>query len=547
MLTAIPDLLLESRFNGKIIDTKSGHSGRVYIVDHGENVHPRKVAYKSFKLTEEFTDEQKGFFIDECALWFAIKNPYIIVPFYAEIISGVPFLCMPCCDGDLKSIMKGPKLEEVSALVLSCRLIKAVIEMRKSGIIQHQDLNPPNVLVQDLTVNFPDHPKDFMLNFDLKISDFGIANLREKLGPTMGGAGGKFPFKAPEQYEVHRYENYEPDVFALGVMIYMLLNGKHPNGLINEIALKSSTRSSHFKKWINAGTEIELENQAIANVLNQALNKDPSKRVKPEDMLTVFMAELHAKSDYAYQYLAHRFGYQDATHQYEARKSSLHNLFSTAALPGRREDILEQFVALLKEQLANIDDPAAAIYYGQILNYAASLLKKTDGARREIIEHAENLLRLLPLYGTDMTASLQYPSFTYEGLPVMNTPKIRDYEVAATYASLAISILDKFSDPDETRSIFEVANAPLMWSLYYYHYASQLRHKEIEKSINYLERAKAYCPQEGVFDYMMNLWIGNYVVLAEIENQPLERITEYKERAEKAIKSARALAPGWYD
>lgn len=547
MLTAIPDPILESHFNGKIIDTKSGHSGQVYIVDHGENVYPRKVAYKSFKLTEEFTDEQKGFFIDECALWFAIKNPYIIVPFYAEIISNVPFLCMPCCDGDLKSIMVGPKLEEVSALALSCRLIKAVIEMRKSGIVQHQDLNPPNVLVQDLTVNFPDHPKDFMLNYDLKISDFGIANLREKLGPTMGGAGGKFPFKAPEQYEVHRYENYDPDVFALGVMLYMLLKGEHPNGLTNEKALKSSTRSSNFKNWVDAGTEIKFENQPIADVLNQALNRDPSKRAKPEDILTVFLAELQVKSDYAYQYLAYRFGYQDATHQYEARTSTLHNLSSTAALPGRREGILEQFVAMLKEQLLKIDGPAAAIYYGKILNYAASLLKKTDGSRREIIEHAKNLLQLLPLYGTDMTVSLQYPPFTYEGLPVMNTPKIRDYEVTASYASLAISILDKFSDPVDTGSIFEVMNDPLMWSLYYYHYASQLRHKEIEKSINCLERAKAYCPLEGVFDYMMNLWIGHYVVRAEVENQALERISEYEELAEKAIKSARALAPGWYD
>lgn len=38
--------ILEFEFKGKIIDILEGNSGKVFILDKGENVHPRFIAYK---------------------------------------------------------------------------------------------------------------------------------------------------------------------------------------------------------------------------------------------------------------------------------------------------------------------------------------------------------------------------------------------------------------------------------------------------------------------------------------------------------------------
>lgn len=49
MASNLNDLSLHLK--GKIICKRSGNSGTVYIVDHGENIYPRYLAYKTIKGT----------------------------------------------------------------------------------------------------------------------------------------------------------------------------------------------------------------------------------------------------------------------------------------------------------------------------------------------------------------------------------------------------------------------------------------------------------------------------------------------------------------
>lgn len=53
--------ILQHSIKGKIVEEKQGASGVIYIVEHGENTSPRKIAYKSVRV-DKLTSEKKSIF-----------------------------------------------------------------------------------------------------------------------------------------------------------------------------------------------------------------------------------------------------------------------------------------------------------------------------------------------------------------------------------------------------------------------------------------------------------------------------------------------------
>ena len=91
-----------------------------------------------------------------------------------------------------------------------------------ANLIVHRDLKPSNVLVR----------KDG----DVKLLDFGIAKLIEaessaeqQTAFTIGGIALTPEYAAPEQLKGQAI-TVSTDVYALGVLLYLLLTGRHPTG-----------------------------------------------------------------------------------------------------------------------------------------------------------------------------------------------------------------------------------------------------------------------------------------------------------------------------
>ena len=91
-----------------------------------------------------------------------------------------------------------------------------------ANLIVHRDLKPSNVLVR----------KDG----DVKLLDFGIAKLIEaennpeqQTAFTIGGTALTPEYAAPEQLKGEAI-TVSTDVYALGVLLYLLLTGRHPAG-----------------------------------------------------------------------------------------------------------------------------------------------------------------------------------------------------------------------------------------------------------------------------------------------------------------------------
>jgi serine/threonine protein kinase/Flp pilus assembly protein TadD len=111
------------------------------------------------------------------------------------------------------------KLSYVEAVLwLGSRLADGLAHAHEHGIL-HRDLKPANVLLTD-----DGQPMllDFNLSHDTKLSS----------SATAAQAGGTLPFMAPEQLQAYQAQtcslNYTSDLYALGVILFELLTGRHP-------------------------------------------------------------------------------------------------------------------------------------------------------------------------------------------------------------------------------------------------------------------------------------------------------------------------------
>jgi serine/threonine-protein kinase len=157
----------------------------------------------------------------------------------------------------------------------TCRGLHAAHELRESdgvlvGLV-HRDVSPQNVLVTYDGV--------------VKVVDFGVAKATARLD-TQTEAGqlkGKIAYMSPEQLRGEKIDR-RTDVFAMGILLYMMTTGKHPfrgDDQAQTIARISSDEPAILPSVLVPGYPPGLE----ACVM-QALAKDSAKRYpSANDML----------------------------------------------------------------------------------------------------------------------------------------------------------------------------------------------------------------------------------------------------------------------
>lgn len=518
--------ILGNSIKGKIVEEKQGASGVIYIVEHGENTSPRKIAYKSVRV-DKLNSEKKAHFLDECNLWFKISNNYLVKPFYSKIIDNLPFICMPYYKLDLKTFMLEKEFTEIEALVITIQLSKALWEMQKEEVDFHQDFNPPNVLIDDLSQSFPDYSTDNCINYSVKISDFGIANLIKRIGPTKGGGGGKFPFKAPEQYYPKKDDSYNPDIFALGIMIYMLFTNKHPNGLSKAKALNPNTSSSKFSKWAFNTKVITLNNKTIEQLINQALQLNPSDRPTAESFYNILMGELEKLDKKTYDNLKLRLDYFDHLNKFDTLSKDINTLNKLSNLPNNSETIYNQVNQIVSTLLGNINTEKELIKLSEYYKLLVSLANYINEAN-DLIEYSKELIILLSKWHSKIKVHHKYPENKFENHIICETPDIRDIEIVSEYMSVIYNFLSKYIKIQEIENLFKKSNDDIFYSIFLYSQASLIRHSDIHICISLLSEAKKLNPTEPLFDYMKYLWIQNSLILNKDEELEIIKTHTYQ-------------------
>jgi eukaryotic-like serine/threonine-protein kinase len=150
-----------------------------------------------------------------------LNSPYVVRTIaYGEIPStSTPWMAMEFAPGrelsDLISNTPDLPLEARKSLLI--QLLEALSTAHQSNIV-HRDLKPENILVDGQ----PPAP------LQLKVLDFGIAkNLSSLTGMVTNSGLGTPLWTAPEQAK----DNYQPkpqdDLWALGLITFYVLTGKH--------------------------------------------------------------------------------------------------------------------------------------------------------------------------------------------------------------------------------------------------------------------------------------------------------------------------------
>lgn len=281
----IPKSVLNLAFQGKIINEFSGNSGKVYLVENNAAV-PKYIAYKSCK---ELSENSLDVFKEEVLKWNSINSRYTVPIYYVHLICGEYYACMRACDGSLEDFLK-EKISEVAAFNYSLQIIKGLMDLNSSSIKHHQDFNPQNILFEDLSrkfVGFPPDHIDSSHRYRMMLSDFAMSNYYLK-DNVAGKSGGKFPFKAPEQYKESEITDFYPDRFSLGVLLCLLFSNKHPCGYSAAQVLKKNPKKlkTSWETWAKEGQRtIDISNSKLKDLILRLLSVEPLCRPSYEECL----------------------------------------------------------------------------------------------------------------------------------------------------------------------------------------------------------------------------------------------------------------------
>jgi predicted ATPase len=244
----------------------------------------RPVALKFLPPEYAHDPERLDRFLQEARTASALNHPHICTVHALGEHGGRPFLVMEFVDGkSLRALAaRPPGVAEAARLV--GQAARALAAAHAAGVV-HRDIKPENVMVRG--------------DGYVKVLDFGLARRL----PALGGAGaeggrrtdpgtflGTAAYASPEQARGEAVGG-ATDVFALGVVLYELVTGRHPFeadtalGALHAVAAREPVPPSRLNPEVPA---------ALEALVRQMLAKDPRLRPAAADV-DAALAELTGK------------------------------------------------------------------------------------------------------------------------------------------------------------------------------------------------------------------------------------------------------------
>ena len=218
-----PGTLLEGRYQVERL-LGSGSFADVYLALH-QGLRSRH-AVKILSATLAVDPGIRERFLAEGRIQAQIQHPHLVR--VTEILSDpLPALVMDYVEGrtlDEWVSSLGRPVSEREALAILVPVLDAIGTVHASGIV-HRDIKPENIIVS----------RDSTGRLRPVVSDFGIAKVQEgsalagtKRRTEVGMFIGTPEYMSPEQIRGEGDLDARSDIFALGVLAYELVSGRHP-------------------------------------------------------------------------------------------------------------------------------------------------------------------------------------------------------------------------------------------------------------------------------------------------------------------------------
>ncbi len=152
-----------------------------------------------------------------------LSHPGIVAIYEYGEDDDTAFIAMEYVEGqDLSKVLAAtPVLPEPALLQVMDQLLAALDYAHQQGV-WHRDIKPANLIVTR--------------SGQLKITDFGIARIRDASLTQVTSTIGTHGYMAPEQYTGQEID-HRVDIFASGVLLYRLLTGQAPYSGSQEVIM----------------------------------------------------------------------------------------------------------------------------------------------------------------------------------------------------------------------------------------------------------------------------------------------------------------------
>ena len=229
----------------------------------------------AMKFLPESRAHDEGFmrrFVNEVRLARQISHPSVCRVHDIGEVDGRAFLSMEYIDGeDLATLLRRiGRLPPEKGYELAQQLCAGLAELHGAGLL-HRDLKPANIMIDS--------------QGRLKLADFGLAAVREELRAHEFGDGTP-AYMAPEQLS-GRAVSEQSDIYALGVVLYELLSGRHPHEP-RDSTLTERGGIDRREPTVPLGARVTGLADETLEVIDACLAEDPSHR--PASVLDVAAA-----------------------------------------------------------------------------------------------------------------------------------------------------------------------------------------------------------------------------------------------------------------
>ena len=265
-----------------------GGMGTVWLAERNDGRFERRVAVKFLNIALMGKGGEERFRREGSIL------ALLVHPNIAELVDagvsqgGQPYIILEHIEGDhIDRYCDQHKLDVAARLRLFLDALQAVAKAH-ANLVVHRDLKPSNVLVRT--------------DGQVKLLDFGIAKLLEGEGQSAeatcltveGGRAMTPEYAAPEQLRGEPITT-ATDVYALGVLLYVLLTGQHPAGtgphtpadLVKAIVDTEPTRPSDTVEPTRVNAEL-----TAAAAARRATTPDKLRRLLRGDLDTIIAKAL---------------------------------------------------------------------------------------------------------------------------------------------------------------------------------------------------------------------------------------------------------------